>query len=486
MSEKDPQAVASVVADKFHEECAVMGVFGHPEAANMVYLGLYALQHRGQESSGIVSSDGKALISHRQMGLVADVFKEDVIKRLEGASAIGHNRYSTTGQSHLKNAQPFVVEYAKGPIAISHNGNLVNGELLREELEQAGSIFQSTSDTEVIIHLIATSKEPTLMGRIVEALSRARGAYSLLFLTLDRMIAARDPFGFRPLVLGRFPGGKNQGAHVVASETCALDLIEADYLRDVEPGEIVSIGPEGVESLKPFPPTPHAKCIFEYIYFARPDSNLFGHNVYQVRKSLGRQLARESGVAADLVTPVPDSGVPAAMGYSEESGLPLEFGLIRNHYVGRTFIEPQQSIRHFGVKIKLNAQRDVLKGKRVVVVDDSIVRGTTSRKIIRMLRDAGATEVHMRISSPATISPCYYGIDTPTRSELIASSNSVEAIRRFIEADTLAYLTRDGMYAYFNGQRQGFCDACFSGDYPVHFEDEGHSRQLHLFEAINR
>ena len=472
--------------DKFHDECAVMGVYGHPEAANMVYLGLYALQHRGQESCGIVSSDGKGLIAHRQMGLVADAFKEDVIKRLEGASAIGHNRYSTQGQSHLKNAQPFVVEYSQGPIAISHNGNLVNGSLLREELEQSGSIFQSTTDTEVIVHLIATSKESTLMGRIVEALGRTRGAYSLLFLTLDKMIAARDPYGFRPLVLGRFAAGKNRGAYVFASETCALDLIEANYVRDVEPGEIVTIAPDGMESLKPFPSVPHAKCVFEYVYFARPDSNLFGHNVYQVRKALGRQLARESGVLADLVTPVPDSGVPAAMGYAEQSGIPLEFGLIRNHYVGRTFIEPQQTIRNFGVKIKLNAQRDVLNGKRVVVVDDSIVRGTTSRKIIRMLRDAGAKEVHMRISSPATISPCYYGIDTPTRSELIASSNTVEEIRGFIEADTLAYLSNDGMFSYFDGKKAGFCDACFTGNYPVHFEDEGHTHQLHLFDAVNR
>ena len=473
-------------SDKFHDECAVMGIYGHPEASNMVYLGLYALQHRGQESCGIVSSDGKGLISHRQMGLVADAFKEDVIKRLEGMSAIGHNRYSTTGQSHLKNAQPFVVEYSQGPIAISHNGNLVNGALLREELERSGSIFQSTTDTEVIIHLIATSKEISLMGRIVEALSRARGAYSLVFLTLDKLIAARDPYGFRPLVLGKFPEGKNRGAYVFASETCALDLIEAEFIRDVEPGEIITISPDGMESLKPFPPAPHAKCIFEYIYFARPDSKLFGHNVYQVRKALGRQLARESAVPADLVTPVPDSGVPAAIGYAEESKIPLEFGLIRNHYVGRTFIEPQQTIRNFGVKIKLNAQRDVLNGKRVVVVDDSIVRGTTSRKIIRMLRDAGAQEVHMRISSPATISPCYYGIDTPTRSELIASTNSVEEIRRYIEADTLSYLSNEGMYAYFGDKREGFCDACFTAKYPVHFEDEGHTKQLHLFEAINR
>jgi amidophosphoribosyltransferase len=474
------------MSDKFHEECAVVGIYGHPEAANMVYLGLYALQHRGQESCGIVTSDGKGLIAHRQMGLVADAFKEDVIKRLEGQNAIGHNRYSTQGQSHLKNAQPFVVEYSQGPIAISHNGNLVNGTLLRNELEQSGSIFQSTTDTEVIIHLIATSKENSLQHRIVEALSRVRGAYSLLFLTLDKLIAARDPYGFRPLVLGRFPEGKNRGAYVFASETCALDLIEAEYVRDVEPGEIVTIGPDGVESLKPFPPVPQAKCIFEYIYFARPDSKLFGHNVYQVRKSLGRQLARESGVEADMVTPVPDSGVPAAMGFAEESKIPLEFGLIRNHYVGRTFIEPQQTIRNFGVKIKLNAQRDVLQGKRVIVVDDSIVRGTTSRKIIRMLRDAGAREVHLRISSPATTGPCYYGIDTPTRGELIASANSIEEIRRFVEADTLAYLSNEGMYTYFKGEKTGFCDACFTGNYPVHFEDEGHIKQLHLFDALNR
>jgi amidophosphoribosyltransferase len=324
------------------------------------------------------------------------------------------------------------------------------------------------------------------MGRIVEALGRARGAYSLLFLTLDRMIAARDPYGFRPLVLGKFKDEKNDGAYVVASETCALDLIEADYVRDVEPGEILTFGPDGMESLKPFPPVPHAKCIFEYIYFARPDSNIYGHNVYQVRKALGRQLARESFVEAELVTPVPDSGVPAAIGFAEESKIPLEFGLIRNHYVGRTFIEPAQSIRHFGVKIKLNAQKEVLQGKRVIVVDDSIVRGTTSRKIIRMLRDAGAREVHMRISSPATTGPCYYGIDTPTRGELIASSSSLEEIRRYIEADTLAYLSQEGMYSYFKGEKKGFCDACFSGNYPVHFEDEGMTRQLHLFDALSK
>ena len=467
--------------DKFREECGVVGVYGHPEAANLAYLGLYALQHRGQESAGIVSSDGEGLIAHRQLGLVADVFNEEIIKRLRGSLAIGHNRYSTTGENHLKNAQPIVVEYAQGPMAVAHNGNLVNAQILRDELEACGSIFQSTSDTEVVIHLIATSKEKGLTARIIDALSRVRGAYSLAFLTLDRMIAARDPMGFRPLVIGRLKSAPE--GYVVASETCALDLIEADYVREVEPGEIVIFSSQGVESLKPFAPSREAKCIFEYIYFSRPDSNLYGRNVYQVRKAFGRQLARDNPVEADLVTPVPDSGVPAAIGYAEEAKLPLEFGLIRNHYVGRTFIEPRQSIRHFGVKIKLNAQREVLQDKRVVVVDDSIVRGTTSRKIIRMLRDAGAREVHMRISSPPTTGSCYYGIDTPTRRELIASSHSVEEIRKFIGADTLAYLSVEGMYAVFNGDRRGFCDACFSGSYPVHFEDEGHTRQLHLFDV---
>ncbi|NIO10504.1 MAG: amidophosphoribosyltransferase [Deltaproteobacteria bacterium] len=470
--------------DKFREECGVVGVYGHPEAANMVYLGLYALQHRGQESAGIVSSDGEGLISHRQMGLVADIFKEDVIKNLRGSSAIGHNRYSTTGQSHLKNAQPLVVEYSDGPIAVAHNGNLVNAQSLRAELEASGSIFQSTSDTEVLIHLIATSREKSLMGRLVDTLGRASGAYSLLFLTLDRMVAVRDPRGFRPLVVGKFHTARNGDGYVVASESCVLDLIEAEYLREVEPGEILIFGPDGMESLKPFPPAPEAKCIFEYIYFSRPDSNVYGRNVYQIRKQLGRQLARENGVEADIVIPVPDSGVPAALGYAEEAGLPMEFGLIRNHYVGRTFIEPQQSIRHFGVKIKLNAQKDVLENKRVIVVDDSIVRGTTSRKIIRMLRDAGAKEVHMRISSPPTTGPCYYGIDTPSRQELIASTNPVEEICKFIEADSIAYLSREGMYAFLNGQANGFCDACFSGSYPLHFDDEGKSKQLHLFEAV--
>ncbi len=472
--------------DKFHEECAVVGVQGHPEAANMVYLGLYALQHRGQEASGIVSSDGEVLISHRQMGLVADIFKEDVIKNLQGASAIGHNRYSTSGQTDLKNAQPFVVEYANGPIAVSHNGNLINANHLRQQLETAGSIFQSTSDTEVIIHLIATSREKTLTDRVIDALHRVKGSYSLVFLTADTMIAARDPVGFRPLILGRFPRSDSANSYVVASETCVLDLIEAEYVREVEPGEVLVFSHGGMESLKPFPAASPARCIFESIYFSRPDSNVFGHSVYQYRKELGRQLARESHVDADLVTPVPDSGVPAAIGYAEQSGIPLDLALIRNHYVGRTFIEPQQHIRNFGVKIKLNAMREVLQGKRVVVVDDSIVRGTTSQKIIRMLHEAGATEVHVRISSPPTISPCYYGIDTPTHKELIASVKTLDGIRDFIGADSLAYLSREGLYAFFKGDDTGFCDACFTANYPVLTDDNGKTPQLHLFEAASR
>ncbi len=472
--------------DKFHEECAVVGVHGHPEAANMVYLGLYALQHRGQESSGIVSSDGEVLISHRQMGLVADIFKEDIIKNLRGASAIGHNRYSTSGHTDLKNAQPFVVEYADGPIAVSHNGNLINANQLRQQLEESGSIFQSTSDTEVIVHLIATSKEKTLTDRVIDALHRVKGSYSLVFLTTHTMIAARDPLGFRPLIVGRFRGRGDGDAWVAASETCVLDLIEAEYVREVEPGEVLVFSRGGMESLKPFPETVPARCIFESIYFARPDSNVYGHSVYQYRKELGRQLARESHIDADIVTPVPDSGVPAAIGYAEQSGIPLDLALIRNHYVGRTFIEPQQHIRNFGVKIKLNAMREVLQDKRVVVVDDSIVRGTTSQKIIRMLREAGAAEVHVRISSPPTISPCYYGIDTPTHKELIASVHSVDGIRDFIGADSLAYLSREGLYTFFKGDDAGYCDACFTANYPVLADDNGKTPQLHLFEAVSR
>jgi amidophosphoribosyltransferase len=463
----------------FREKCGVVGVFGHPEAANLAYLGLCALQHRGQEAAGIVSSDGQVLVSHRGLGLVTDIFPEPIIRRLRGHAAIGHNRYSTTGGSqHLKNAQPLVVEYGRGGLALAHNGNLVNAERLRAELEDRGSIFQSTVDTEVIIHLIASSNAETLEDRVVDALHQVRGAYSLVFLAPDKLIAVRDPHGFRPLVLGRV-----KGAWVVASETCALDLVDAEYEREIEPGEMVVMTESGLVSYHPFTKVTGAACIFEHIYFARPDSTIFGRSVYQSRKELGRTLARESGVPADVVIPVPDSGVPAAIGYAESAGIPFEMGLIRNHYVGRTFIEPRDAIRHFGVKVKLNAQRNVLEGKRVVVVDDSIVRGTTSRKIVKMIRDAGATEVHMRISSPPTTNPCYYGIDTPTRAELIASSHDVDEIRRYITADSLSYLSTEGMYGFLGGPQPGYCDACFTGRYPVPFEDTGTPRQLVLFEA---
>jgi amidophosphoribosyltransferase len=471
---------AATLPDRFHEECALMGVFGHPEAANLVYLGLYAQQHRGQEGSGIVSSDGSLLLSHRGLGLVADVFDQEVLDRLVGDMAIGHNRYATSGRTLLKNTQPFVVEFARGGLAVAHNGNLVNALELREVLERRGAIFQSSVDTEVIVHLIANAAGETLVDRISAALGAVRGAYSLLFLSQNELVAVRDPNGFRPLVMGRI-----KDAVVFASETCALDLIGATYERELQPGEVVVASREGVRSSFPFPRAPLTRCVFEYVYFARPDSTVFGRNVYQVRKSLGRQLARECPADADLVVPVPDSGVPAALGFAEEARLPFDFGLIRNHYVGRTFIEPQDAIRHFGVKVKLNAQRGVLDGKRVVVVDDSIVRGTTSRKIVTMLRAAGAREVHMRISSPPTIGPCYYGVDTPTREELIAATQSVEAIRDFITADSLGFLSQQGLYPFTSGDSEGFCDACFTGRYPVPVSDEAKSRQLVLFEVRN-
>jgi len=466
-------------ADRFHEECGVVGVYGHPEAANLAYLALYALQHRGQESAGIVSSRGDALISHRGLGLVADIFHPDIIRRLVGTAAIGHNRYATHGETVLKNAQPLVVEYAGGALAVAHNGNLVNAVELRQRLEEAGSIFQSTSDTEVVIHLIAQSSGP-LVDRVIAALREVRGAYSMVFLSKDQLVAARDPLGFRPLVLGRV-----KDAWVVVSETCALDLINAKYEREIEPGEVVVIGESGVESFRPFPETPHRRCVFEYVYFARPDSRVFGRTVYQVRRELGRQLARETHIDADIVTPVPDSGVPAAIGYAEQSGIPYQLGLIRNHYVGRTFIEPTDSIRHFGVRVKLNAMPELLEGKRVVVVDDSLVRGTTSQKIVTMLRAAGAKEVHMRICSPPTISPCYYGIDTPTREELVGSSHSVDEICKFIGADSLGYLSESGLYAFLDGGPRDFCDACFTGRYPTPVTEAHEPRQLQLFDAAS-
>jgi len=461
--------------DKFHEECGVFGIYGHPDAANLTYLGLYALQHRGQESAGIVASDGKVLSCVKEMGLVADIFTEDRIKKLPGYAAIGHNRYSTTGDSISINIQPILVNFALGGLAVAHNGNLVNAGLLKAELEAYGSIFQSTMDSEVVIHLIAQSRMATLHERIVDALQHLQGSYSLLLLSEDELVGVRDPRGFRPLVLGQVGD-----AYVLASETCALDLIEATYVREIEPGEMIVINRKGITSSFPFKTANPSHCIFEFIYFARPDSMVFGQNVYTVRKEFGRQLARETGVSADVVIPVPDSGVPAALGYAEEAGIPFGLGLIRNHYVGRTFIEPRQSIRHFGVKIKLNPVKDVLKGKRVVVVDDSIVRGTTSKKIIKMIRNAGATEIHMRISSPPTTHPCYYGIDTPTRQELIASSHSIEEIRKYITADSLGYITLDGIRKVVD-RPMNYCAACFCGEYPVPFPGEA-MLQLGLFD----
>jgi len=461
------------------EECGVFGVYGHTEASNLTYLGLYALQHRGQESCGIVSSDGATLHAHKRMGLVADVFgNQDVFKKLPGMAAIGHVRYSTAGASVEKNVQPIMVDYSRGSIAVAHNGNLVNAELLKAELEAYGSIFQTTMDTEIVIHLLAASKTNSLVDRIVDALLRINGAYCLLFLTESRMIAVRDPNGFRPLCLGKLGKG-----WVVASESCALDLIEAEFVREIEPGEMIVCNNDGgIESIFPFKRVDPTPCIFEFVYFARPDSNIFGKNVYMIRKELGRQLAREYRIDADVVIAVPDSGVPAAMGYAEESGIPFELGLIRNHYVGRTFIEPAQSIRHFGVKIKLNPVREILEGRRVVVIDDSIVRGTTSRKIVKMVRHAGAKSVHMLVSSPPTSYPCYYGIDTPNRKELISSSHTNDEICRYITADSLGYLSEDGLVKSVGINKVNFCKACFAGDYPVAFPKPVDAPQMGLFE----
>lgn len=467
-----------ITPDKFHDECAVFGICGHREAANLTYLGLYALQHRGQEGSGIVSSNGEDFFHEKGMGLVADIYTKPVLKRLPGQMAIGHNRYSTAGGSSLKNVQPLIVNFAFGNLALAHNGNLINASMLRSELEAYGAIFQSSADSEVIIHLIAHSRAETLLARVIDALSQVRGAFSVAILTDDSLIAARDPYGFRPLSLGHL-----KDSWIVASETCAFDLIGAEYAREIKPGELVVLNSEGVTSYSPFAKVRPATCVFEYVYFSRPDSKIFGGKaVYLTRKELGRQLAREAWVDADIVIPVPDSGVPAAMGYAEGSGIPFETGLIRNHYVGRTFIEPEQSIRHFGVKIKLNAIPEVLEGKRVVVVDDSIVRGTTSRKIVKMIRHAGAREIHMRISSPPIVSPCFYGIDTPTRKELIGSSHTIQETRKYITADSLAYLSLDGMLKAAPGAPDHYCTACFTEDYPIPFT-KAEEMQLGLFES---
>ena len=446
--------------------CGIVGVFGHLEAANIAYLGLHALQHRGQEAAGIVSSDGEKLFVQRRLGLVGEAFsKRGELEMLRGQSAIGHVRYATAGDGAIRNAQPLTVDYAHGSLAIGHNGNLVNALALRRKLELDGSIFQSTSDTEVIIHLLARSKAPDLPMRIIEALGQVEGAYSLVFLSEKQLIAARDPEGFRPLALGRL-----RDTYVVASESCAFDLIEAEFVREVEPGEVLIIDDSGLRSLRPFDKRDRKFCVFEQIYFARPDSVLDGRSVYSVREKLGQKLAEEHPANADVVISVPDSGNPAAIGYARRSGIPYDVGLLRSHYVGRTFIEPQQSIRHFGVRLKLSAIREVLAAKRVVVVDDSIVRGTTSRKIVKMLRDAGAREVHVRISAPPTTHPCYYGIDTPTRSELIASSHTPEEIGRYLTCDSIGYLSAEGMHAAVREvgpPRVGHCDACFTGNYPT-------------------
>jgi amidophosphoribosyltransferase len=467
--------------DHFRDQCGLFGIFGHREAARMAYLGLYALQHRGQESAGIATTDGSKLRIQKGMGLVNDIFTDECLDRLPGANAIGHVRYSTAGDTVAANAQPILIDCHRGPIALGHNGNLVNAQVLRHELEAAGSIFQSSSDTEVILHLYARSHRDRLEDAIAASLSKVMGAFSLLFLTPDAMVAARDPWGFRPLVLGRV-----DGAPVVCSETCALDLIDAEYVRDIEPGELVVVDAGGIRSFRPFPPEPYRHCIFEHVYFARPDSLVFGRNVLSSRLLLGRQLARERPADADIVVPVPDSGMGAGLGYSQESGLPFEWGLIRNHYVGRTFIEPKQSIRSFGVKIKLNPVRSVLEGKRVVLIDDSIVRGTTSRKIVGMVREAGAREVHLRISSPPTTGPCYYGIDTPLKSELIASRLSVDEIAKYIGADSLGYLSHEGLLrAVDDVEGRRHCTACFSGRYPVAVT-QAEDWQLSLFEKARR
>jgi len=455
--------------DGFRDECGVVGVYGHEEAAKLAYLGLYALQHRGQESAGIVATEGAELHAHKGMGLVEEIFPGEVLDRLTGPVAIGHTRYSTAGDTSLTNAQPIVIDCNKGKLALGHNGNLTNAPALRRSLEHRGSIFQTTSDTEVIVHLIARSSARNLSGAIADALGQVEGAYSLVLLTREEIYAMRDPRGFRPLALGRRPAANGAGdtTWLVASETCAFDLLDAEYARDVEPGEMLRISRSGVESIRFAAEKPRQQCVFEHVYFARPDSTVFGRPVNRSRERMGKLLAREHPAQADIVVPVPDSGVPAAIGYSQGSLIPFRLALIRNHYIGRTFIEPSQAIRDFGVKLKLNPVRSLIEGKRVVLVDDSIVRGTTSRKIVRMVREAGATEVHMRISCPPTLSPCYYGVDTPTREELIAAQMTIEGIRGFVGADSLGYLSLEALREAVDDNRGEFCTSCYTGQYPT-------------------
>tara|TARA_Y100000758_G_scaffold276805_1_gene221827 strand:+ start:309 stop:1706 length:1398 start_codon:yes stop_codon:yes gene_type:complete len=463
--------------DKFHDECGVVGVYGHPDAANLVYLGLYALQHRGQESAGIAASSNGKMHLEVGMGLVADVFSDARLKKLPGNIAVGHNRYSTTGVSKVKNAQPCLIEYSGGTMAMGHNGNLVNASEIRKELGAAGAIFQSTNDSEVIVHLMAQSRRNSFVDRAVAALSQVKGAYSIVLMSENELVAARDPQGFRPLCLGKL-----DGAYIVASESCVMDLVEAEFIREIEPGELILINQFGVKSFYPFQKASTKQCVFEHIYFSRPDSYLFGHSVYSTRKLMGKALAREKPVEADVVVPVPDSGVISAMGYSEEAKIPFQMGLIRNHYVGRTFIEPQSQIRNFGVKVKLNAVKPVIEGKRVIIIDDSIVRGTTSKKIVRMLREVGAREVHVRISSPPTTHSCFYGIDTPTKGELIASNMDIDQTCKYLGADSLHYISLEKMLEIFGEQKDDFCAACFDGRYPVDVTgSDGSTKQLGLF-----
>lgn len=459
--------------DKLHEECGVFGIYGHGEAAALAALGLHALQHRGQEAAGIVSHDGRHFHSHKAMGKVGDNFSsEEVISGLKGDAALGHNRYATTGGSVLRNIQPIFADLANGGFAVAHNGNLTNASTLRKQLVTEGSIFQSTTDTEVIIHLVANSKKMRIVDCLIDSMSKVIGAYSLVSLTSKKMIGIRDPFGVRPLVLGKL-----DNAYILTSESCALDIIGADFIRDVEPGEVVVVDESGLTSLFPFSTPPKRFCIFEHIYFARPDSVVEKRSVYDVRKDIGQQLAVEYPVDADLVIPVPDSGTPAAIGYAEQSGIQFDLGIIRNHYVGRTFIEPTDQIRHLGVKLKLNANRALIKGKRVILVDDSIVRGTTSTKIVQMMREAGATEVHMRIASPPTTNSCFYGVDTPSRNKLLAAQYDVEEMCKFIGADSLNFISLNGLYVAMgelerNSEQPQYCDACFTGDYPIELTDQ--------------
>ncbi|KFB10555.1 amidophosphoribosyltransferase [Nitratireductor basaltis] len=487
MADVSAEALAGEADDHFHDECGVFGIFGRQDAAAIVTLGLHALQHRGQEAGGIVSFDGSQFHVERHIGLIGDTFtKQSVLDRLSGHRAIGHVRYATTGGSGLRNVQPFFAELADGGLAVAHNGNITNAMTVQRRLQKEGSIFSSTSDTETIMHLVATSKERDTNSRFIDAVRQLEGAFSLVALTSKKMIGCRDPLGIRPLVLGDL-----DGAYILASESCALDIIGARYVRDVKPGEMIVVTDAGVESFFPFEPAKQRFCIFEYVYFARPDSSVEGRNVYEVRKQIGAEIARESPVEADIVVPVPDSGTPAAIGFAQEAGLPFELGIIRNHYVGRTFIQPTDSIRHMGVKLKHNANRRSIEGKRVVLVDDSIVRGTTSQKIVQMVRDAGAKEVHMRIASPPTRASCFYGVDTPSAAKLLASRMSIAEMAEFIRVDSLGFLSIDGLYravgeAMRNNEQPQYCDACFTNEYPTQLTDlagTDNVRQLSLLAA---